>query len=62
MSRKADIKRAINMLKNGKAAEPDWVPAEALKVDITSTVIILHSLFKEIWDKESCQICGKRTC
>ena len=27
------------------------VPAEALKVDITSTVNILQSLFKKIWDK-----------
>ena len=39
------------MLKNGKAAGLDGVPAEALKVNMVSTANILHSLFKKIWDK-----------
>ena len=51
MPRKAEIKRAIKILKNSKAAGPDGVPAAALKVDMGSTANILHSLFKKIWDK-----------
>ena len=48
----AEVKRAIKMLKNAvKAAGPDTVPAEALKVNMISTVNILHSLFKKIWGK-----------
>ena len=39
------------MLKNGKAVGPNAVPAEALKVDMTPKVNILHSLFKKIWEK-----------
>ena len=39
------------MLKNGKTAGLDGVPAEALKVNMVSTANILHSLFKKIWDK-----------
>ena len=39
------------MSKNGKAAGQDGVPAEALKVNMTSTVNILYSLFMKIWDK-----------
>ena len=38
-------------MKIGKVAGLVMVPAEALKVDMTSTVNIQHSLFKEIWDK-----------
>ena len=44
------------MLKNDKVAGSDEVPAEALKVDMTSTVNILHHLFKKIRDQTS----GKR--
>ena len=52
MPGKAEVKRAIKMLKNAvKAAGPDAVPAEALKVNMTSTVNILHSLLKKIWGK-----------
>lgn len=40
------------MSKNGKAAETDGVPAEASKVDITSTIDITHSLFDKVWDKK----------
>ena len=48
MPGKAEINRAIKMLKNGDAAGTDGVPAEAFKADITSTVNILHSrLVKE---------------
>ena len=40
MPEKAEIKKAIKMLKNGKAAGPDRVPAKALKVYVTSTAYL----------------------
>ena len=39
-------------LKNGKAAGPDDIPAEAIKVDIGTAVNMLHSLFSKIWEEE----------
>ena len=49
---KEEIKRAIRTLKNGKAAGPDGIPAEALKADIDTATDILHNLFAKIWDEE----------
>ena len=39
-------------MKNGKVASPDGIPAEALKADVNTSVEMLYSLFKEIWEKE----------
>nr|KAG5702936.1 hypothetical protein BaRGS_034709 [Batillaria attramentaria] len=39
-------------LKNGKAAGPDEIPAEAIKADTETAVNMLHSLFSKIWEKE----------
>ncbi|VDP10548.1 unnamed protein product [Schistosoma margrebowiei] len=39
---------AIRQIKNGKAAGPDNIPAEALKSDIEATTNMLHLLFKKI--------------
>ena len=39
-------------LRNGKAAGPDRIPAEAIKADIEITTNVLHSLFSKIWEKE----------
>ena len=47
-----EIRKAIKTLRNGKAAGPDGIPAEAMKSDIETTVKILHSLFSKIWEKE----------
>ena len=47
-----EIKKAIAHMKNGKVAGPDGIPAEALKVDVNTSVEMLHSLFEEIWEKE----------
>ena len=47
-----EIRKAIMTLRNGKAAGPDEIPAEALKTDVESAVSILHSLFTKIWEKE----------
>nr|XP_034308505.1 uncharacterized protein LOC117683441 [Crassostrea gigas] len=46
------IRRTINMLKNGKAAGLDEIPAEAIKADTETSVSILFNLFKKIWDEE----------
>ncbi|VDO77516.1 unnamed protein product [Schistosoma margrebowiei] len=43
---------AIRQIKNGKAAGPDNIPAEALKSDIEATTNMLHLLFKKIWEEE----------
>ena len=39
-------------LRNVKAAEPDKIPAEALKVDIRTNVELLYPLFNRIWEEE----------
>jgi len=49
---KAEIKRAIGILKNGKAAGPDYIPAEAIKADTETAVNMLHDLFNKIWKDE----------
>ena len=49
---KAEIKKAITTLRNGKAAGPDEIPAEAIKADMETAVNMLHSLFSKIWEKE----------
>ena len=45
-------KAALKRLKNGKAAGPDNIPAEALKADIEVTTELLHPLFLRIWEEE----------
>ena len=39
-------------MKNGKAAGPDDIPPEALKVDLNASVEMLYSLFERIWKEE----------
>ena len=48
---KEEFRQAIIQLKNGKAAGPDDIPAEALKVDIDTSVEMLYPLFLMIWEK-----------
>nr|KAG5696667.1 hypothetical protein BaRGS_023076 [Batillaria attramentaria] len=48
----AEIRKAIMTLRNGKAAGPDEIPAEAIKADTETAVNMLHSLFNKIWEKE----------
>ena len=47
-----EIKRAIGHIKNGKAAGPDGIPAEALKGDVTASVEMLYCVLAEIWERE----------
>ena len=39
-----EIKKEIRTLKNGKAADPDGIPADALKADIDTATDVLHNL------------------
>ena len=39
-------------LRNGKAAGPDGIPAEAIKAGIETSTSMLHSIFCKIWEKE----------
>ena len=49
---KEETQNAIKQLRNGKAAGPDNIPAEALKVDIRTNVELLYPLFIKIWIEE----------
>ena len=49
---KEEIVEAIKKLKNGKAAGPDGIPAEAIKADAEMTADMLLPLFKKIWEEE----------
>ncbi|VDO65576.1 unnamed protein product [Schistosoma curassoni] len=42
----------IRKIKSGQAAEPDDIPAEALKSDIEKSENMLHTLFRKIWEEE----------
>ena len=47
-----EIHKAIKQLRNGKAAGPDNIPAEALKADAETSVEMPYPLFRDIWEKE----------
>jgi len=49
---KEEIQNAIKQLRNGKAAGPDNIPAEVLKVEIRTNVELLYPLFNKIWEEE----------
>ena len=47
-----EIESAIKKQKSGKAAGSDYIPPEALKTDIKTASLALHSLFVKIWEQE----------
>jgi Reverse transcriptase (RNA-dependent DNA polymerase)/Domain of unknown function (DUF6451)/Endonuclease/Exonuclease/phosphatase family len=49
---KAEIYMAIKQLRNGKAPGPYGIPAEALKIDLETSVEMLYPLFMKIWEEE----------
>ena len=49
---KSEIVNAIRAMKSGKAAGPDGIPPEALKIDAETTAELLHPLLTKIWDQE----------
>src|ERR1700729_3288611 len=50
--KKEEVKKAILLLRSGKAAGPDGIPAEALKADIDTATEILHKLLIKVWENE----------
>ena len=49
---KKEIEETIRQIQSNKAAGPDYIPPEAIKADITTSVDILHTLFTKIWNEE----------
>ena len=49
---KSEIRDALKSLKNGKAAGPDNIPAEACKAGGDISVNVLHGFLNEIWKVE----------
>jgi hypothetical protein len=52
VSKKDEVKKAILLLRSGIAADPDGIPAEALKADIDTATEILHKLLIKVWGNE----------
>ncbi|XP_056022085.1 uncharacterized protein LOC130054973 [Ostrea edulis] len=52
-SQQRQSRRAITILKIGKTAGPDEIPAETIKADTETAVNILHNLFEKIWEEEN---------
>nr|XP_022308315.1 uncharacterized protein LOC111114318 [Crassostrea virginica] len=50
---KEEVKRAINMLNNGKSGGPDSIPAEAMTSALDTLVNMVHPLLKQIWEEEN---------
>ena len=57
---KAEIRRAINSLKNGKAPGEDMITAELLKADREFTTDRVKELIDTIWSLEKVPLKGKR--
>ena len=47
-----EVRRAVGIMKNGKAAEIDSISVEMLKADVDTTTNVLHELFQKIWDQQ----------
>ena len=57
---KAEVIKAIKILKAGKAAGPDGVPPEALKVDVQTSTEMLHPLQMKIWRRGKYRRSGRK--
>ena len=51
-----EIRKAISLLKTGKAPGPDEIPAEAIKADMDTSIEMLYDLIWKIWDTEEIPI------
>ncbi|VDP69285.1 unnamed protein product, partial [Schistosoma curassoni] len=47
-----EIRMAVRQIKNGKAAGPDNIPAEAMKSDVKVPTRMPYLLLKKIWEEE----------
>ena len=48
----AEIRTAINQMKNGKAGGVDGMTTELMKADLETTVAVLYELLLKIWESE----------
>ena len=46
---KAEVLRAMMMLKAGKAAEPDGIPSEALRMNPETSANLMIPLLEKVW-------------
>ena len=51
-----EIRKAISLLKTGKAPGPDEIPAEAIKADMETSIEMLYDLIGKIWDTDAIPI------
>ena len=51
-----EIRKAIRLLKTGKAPGPDEIPAEAIKADMETSIEMLYDLIGKIWDTDEIPI------
>ncbi|VDQ11980.1 unnamed protein product [Trichobilharzia regenti] len=59
-STKSEFLNAIKMLKAGKEAGPDGIPAEALKVDPETTADLMTPLLEKVWKEGKVpEVCKK---
>ena len=49
---KIEIREALKSLKNGKAAGPDNIPAEAIKAGGDISISVMYNFMNEIWKEE----------
>ena len=49
---RTEIMQALKALKNGKAAGPDGIPPEALKMDLKTTTDLLQPLLQKVWKEQ----------
>ena len=47
-----EIRKAISLLKTGKAPGPDEIPAEAIKAHMETSIEMLYKLFGNIWETD----------
>jgi hypothetical protein len=50
---RAEVRKAISLMKSGKAPGVDGITSEFLKADIEVATDVLHNLFTAIWSKEA---------
>ena len=51
-----EIRKAISLLKTGKAAGPDEIPVEAIEADMDTSIEMLYDLIGKIWDTDEMPI------
>ena len=51
-----EIKKAIRLLKTGKAPGPAEIPAETIEADMETSIAMLYDLTGKIWDTEEISI------